>query len=149
MVNTKTVVISGASSGIGKATALHLAARGFYVIAGVRRQEDGKRLESEAGGRLKAIQLDISDSASIEAARNRIQEITGSSGILGLFNNAGIGIGGPVEFVTADEWRTQFEVNVIGHIVMTQAMLSLLRQYVAQNGKGSGRIIFTGSISGQ
>ena len=149
MTTTRSVLISGASSGIGKAAALHLARRGFFVIAGVRREQDGQELESASQGRLCAISLDITDPASIDRARNKVEELTGESGLLGLFNNAGIAVAGPVEHVSADEWRRQFEVNVIGHVALTQAMLPLIRRYVAAHGHGSGRIIFTGSISGR
>jgi NAD(P)-dependent dehydrogenase (short-subunit alcohol dehydrogenase family) len=149
MTTTRSVLISGASSGIGKASALHLARRGFFVIAGVRREQDGQQLESSSQGRLFAISLDITDPASIARARNKVEELTRESGLLGLFNNAGIAVAGPVEHVSLDEWRRQFEVNVIGHVALTQALLPLIRRYVAAHGHGSGRIIFTGSISGR
>jgi NAD(P)-dependent dehydrogenase (short-subunit alcohol dehydrogenase family) len=149
MTTTRSVLISGASSGIGKAAALHLAGRGFFVIAGVRREQDGRQLESASQGRLSTISLDITDPASIATARNKVEELTGESGLLGLFNNAGIGVAGAVEHVSPDEWRRQFEVNVIGHVALTQAMLPLIRRHVAAHGHGSGRIIFTGSISGR
>jgi NAD(P)-dependent dehydrogenase (short-subunit alcohol dehydrogenase family) len=149
MTTTRSVLISGASSGIGKASALHLASRGFFVIAGVRREQDGQQLESASQGRLCAMSLDITDPASIARTRNKVEELTGESGLLGLFNNAGIAVAGPVEHVSPDEWRRQFEVNVIGHIALTQALLPLIRRHVAGHGHGSGRIIFTGSISGR
>jgi NAD(P)-dependent dehydrogenase (short-subunit alcohol dehydrogenase family) len=149
MTTTRSVLISGASSGIGKASALHLAGRGFFVIAGVRREQDGQQLESAAQGRLYAMSLDITDPASIARARNKVEELTRESGLLGLFNNAGIAVAGPVEHVSLDEWRRQFEVNVTGHVALTQALLPLIRRHVAANGHGSGRIIFTGSISGR
>src|SRR5262249_33071120 len=148
MTTTRSVLISGASSGIGKASALHLAERGFFVLAGVRREQDGQQLES-ASRQLRAIPLDITDPASIARARNRVEELTRESGLLGLFNNAGIAVAGPVEHVSPDEWRRQFEVNVIGHVALTQALLPLIRRHVAAHGHGSGRIIFTGSISGR
>jgi len=149
MTKFQAVLISGASSGIGKACAMHLASRGFFVIAGVRRAEDGKRLEAEAGGNLRSLPLDITDAASIAAARDKVAEVTGEAGLKALINNAGIGVGGPVEHVTPNDWRRQFEVNVVGHVAVTQAMLPLIRRHVAQNTKGSGRIVFIGSIAGR
>ena len=136
MPNTKNVLISGASTGIGKACALYLAKQGFAVVAGVRKLEDGRRIEAEAGGNIRSIQLDIADSDSIAKARDQVGKL------YGLVNNAGIGIGGPVEHVTVDDWRKQFEVNVVGHIALTQAMLPALREM-------RGRIVFIGSIAGR
>jgi len=143
------VLVTGASTGIGKACAVYLAKRGFSVIAGVRRDENGKNLELVAGGNLQGIQLDIADSGSIQAAGKKIAEITGESGLAGIVNNAGISVPGPVEFVSRDEWRRQFEVNVFGQVAVTQALLPLVRRYVAVRGHGAGRIAFVGSIAGR
>lgn len=142
-------MVTGASTGIGKACAVYLAKRGFSVIAGVRRDENGKNLELVAGGNLQGIQLDIADSGSIQAAGKKIAEITGESGLAGIVNNAGISVPGPVEFVSRDEWRRQFEVNVFGQVAVTQALLPLVRRYVAVRGHGAGRIAFVGSIAGR
>jgi NAD(P)-dependent dehydrogenase (short-subunit alcohol dehydrogenase family) len=143
------VLITGSSTGIGKACALHLAKNGFTAIAAVRREEDAKSLELAAGTNLRPIQLDIADANSISAAASKIAEITGDSGLAGIVNNAGISVPGPVEFIPMDGWRKQFEVNVFGQIAVTQALLPLLRKHVAASGKGSARIIFIGSIAGR
>jgi NAD(P)-dependent dehydrogenase (short-subunit alcohol dehydrogenase family) len=145
--NTRYVLITGSSTGIGKACALYLAKNGFTAIAAVRREEDAKNLETTAGQNLRAVQLDIADPNSISAAAGKIAEITGHSGLAGMVNNAGISVPGPVEFVPLDGWRKQFEVNVFGHIAVTQALLPLLRKHVAVAGKGSARVIFIGSIA--
>jgi len=143
------VLVTGASTGIGKACALYLAKNGFSVIAGVRRDEDGKNLELIAGGNLQGIRLDVADSASIEAAGKKIAEITGDSGLAGIVNNAGISVPGPLEFVSRDDWRRQFEVNAFGQVAVTQALLPLVRRHVAARGHGAGRIVFIGSIAGR
>jgi NAD(P)-dependent dehydrogenase (short-subunit alcohol dehydrogenase family) len=142
------VLVTGSSTGIGKACALYLAKRGFTVIAGVRRPQDGEQLEA-ATQNLRSVQLDIADGASVAAAAKQIAEITGESGLAGLVNNAGIGVYGPVEFVLPEDWRRQFEVNIVGHVAITQAMLPLLRRHVARSGRGSARIVFIGSIAGR
>jgi NAD(P)-dependent dehydrogenase (short-subunit alcohol dehydrogenase family) len=139
------VLITGSSTGIGRACALHLAKSGFSVIAGVRRAEDGKNLESAAGGNLRSIQLDIADSGSIAGAMSQLADLD----LAGLVNNAGISVVGPVEFVGLDDWRRQFEVNFLGQVAMTQALLPMLRRRVAAHGPGAARIVFIGSIAGR
>lgn len=141
------VLITGASTGIGRACALHLAKRGFIVIAGTRRESDGQGLVSDSSGAVRSVLIDVTSAGSIAAAAESVREIAGSSGLLGLVNNAGIGVIGPVEFVRIDEWRRQFEVNLFGHIAVTQAMLPLLRDHV-ENTKRSARIIMVGSGAG-
>jgi len=126
-----TVVISGASSGIGRATALHLRALGFDVLAGVRR-------EGDAPEGTTPVLLDVSDAAAIEAVASRV----GDAPLAGLVNNAGIAVGGPVEHVALEDWRRQFEVNLFGHIAMTRALIPALRA-------GRGRIVNIGSIGGR
>lgn len=142
-------MVTGASTGIGKACALHLARMGVCAIAGVRREQDAKNLELIAGSNLQGIQLDIADSGSIAAAAIKIAQITGESGLAGIVNNAGISVPGPVEYVSRDDWRRQFEVNVFGQAAVTQALLPLVRRHVAARGHGAGRIVFIGSIAGR
>ena len=136
------VVITGASTGIGRATTLHLDGLGFRVFAGVRKEADAESLRGEASDRLTPIQLDVTDAAAIEAAAKTIAAEVGDAGIAGLVNNAGIGVGGPLEFVPLDELRRQFEVNVVGPVAVTQAFLPLLRQ-------GRGRVVMVSSIGGR
>jgi NAD(P)-dependent dehydrogenase (short-subunit alcohol dehydrogenase family) len=136
-----TVVVTGASTGIGRACALHLAAGGFDVLAGVRREEDGERLREAAvaNGSLTPLRLDVTDADSVREAGATVEERTGVRGLAGLVNNAGVGSGGPLEFIPLDDVRRQFEVNLIGQIAVTQAMLGQLR-------KARGRIVNMGSI---
>jgi len=135
------VVVTGASKGIGRATALRLDRAGFRVYAGVRRPEDGEALRREASDRLAPIRLDVTDPDSIAGAADRVAEREGGAGLAGLVNNAGIAVAGPLEFLPPEELRRQFEVNVIGQVAVTQAFLPLLR-------RDAGRIVFVGSISG-
>jgi NAD(P)-dependent dehydrogenase (short-subunit alcohol dehydrogenase family) len=135
------VVITGASTGIGEACALHLDKLGYRVFAGIRKAADGESLRQRASARLVPVRLDISDEAEIgEAARNIIEAL-GGGGLVGLVNNAGIVVGGMLEFLPLEALRRQLEVNVVGQIAVTQAFLPSLR-------KARGRIVNIGSVSG-
>jgi NAD(P)-dependent dehydrogenase (short-subunit alcohol dehydrogenase family) len=129
------VVITGASTGIGEATAKHLKGLGFDVHAGVRKPEDADRLR-ESG--VNPLTLDVTDEQSIAAARAEV----GDGPLAGLVNNAGIAVSGPVEFVPIDELRRQLEVNLIGQVAVTQAFLPQLRQ-------ARGRVVNVSSIGGR
>jgi NAD(P)-dependent dehydrogenase (short-subunit alcohol dehydrogenase family) len=129
------VIVTGASSGIGEAIALHLREGGFSVLAGVRRDEDAERLSTRG---LTPIRLDVTDPEQLAAARAEV----GDRPLAGLVNNAGILRGGPLEFVQLDDLREQLEVNVIGQVAVTQAFIDGLRA-------GRGRIVNVGSISGR
>jgi len=135
----KTVVITGTSSGIGRATALRLAARGFQVFAGVRKPKDGDALRTESQGAVVPVEIDVTDRARIESAALLVQSKVGDRGLDGLVNNAGVGTPAPVEYLTADALRHQFEVNVFGQIAVTQAFLPLVR-------RARGRIVNIGSV---
>jgi NAD(P)-dependent dehydrogenase (short-subunit alcohol dehydrogenase family) len=135
------VVITGASSGIGRACAVHLAERGFRVFAGVRKVKDGEALRLEAGDAVVPIEIDVTDGATIAAARERVGGALRERGLDGLVNNAGIGTPAPVEYLTTEVLRRQFEVNVFGQIAVTQAFLPLIR-------RGRGRIVNMGSVGG-
>lgn len=135
-----TFVVTGSSTGIGEACALRLAGAGHRVIAGVRREADGERLAARAGSIVPAL-VDVTDGMQIDALVRRLDELDASR-LDGLVNNAGIARGGPLEFLPIDEWRTQFEVNVLGQVAVTKALIPLLR-------RGRGRVVFIGSISGR
>ena len=135
------VVVTGSSTGIGRASALALAARGLTVFAGVRRAEDGEALVASAAGELEPLILDIGDGASIEAAAERVREATGGR-LAGLVNNAGVVVPGPVEGVELDELRRQLEINVVAQVAVTQALLPMIR-------KARGRVVFMSSIGGR
>jgi NAD(P)-dependent dehydrogenase (short-subunit alcohol dehydrogenase family) len=143
-------LITGASTGIGRATALRLAGAGWTVLAGVRDTSAGERLVQEAGaaGRVVPLALEVTDAAQIAAAAARVEQEAaqaggpGPGGLDALVNNAGIGIGGPLELISADDLRRQFEVNVFAQVAVTQALLPALR-------RAGGRIVFVSSIGGR
>ena len=137
----RAVVITGASTGIGRASALELDSRGFQVFAGVRREQDAQDLRAERPS-LDPVRIDVTDADSIDAAREHVTGIVGERGLAGLVNNAGIAVPGPLEHLPLDEIRRQLEVNVIGQIAVTQAFLPLLRT-------ARGRVVNIGSIGGR
>lgn len=139
MGNNKAIVITGTSTGIGKACALHLDKMGFKVYAGVRKQADGDNLKKETSNKLTPIILDVTNAESITATASIIEEETGGE-VYGLVNNAGIGRGGALEVTPVAEIRKLMEVNVIGLLAVTQAFIPLLR-------KCKGRIVNIGSTS--
>jgi NAD(P)-dependent dehydrogenase (short-subunit alcohol dehydrogenase family) len=140
--NKGAVVITGASTGIGEACALHLDRLGFQVFAGIRQEADAARLRAQASQRLVPVFMDVTDAASIATAVTTITTILSPNKLIGLVNNAGVAVTAPLEFVPIDKLRWQFEVNVIGQIAVTQAFLALLRQ-------GNGRIINMSSAGGR
>jgi NAD(P)-dependent dehydrogenase (short-subunit alcohol dehydrogenase family) len=134
-----TVLVTGASTGIGEASARHLSGLGFDVIAGVRSDEAVARAR-EAG--LEPVRLDVTDAASVAAAADFVEARVGSLGLDGLVNNAGVAVSGPVELTPVDEWRRQLEINLIGQVAVTQALLpALLRR--------RGRVVMVSSIGGR
>ena len=141
MVTNQSVLITGASTGIGRACALHMAKFGWRVFAGVRDPLDAASLREEGMQRLTPLFLDVTDPKSIKEAAELVAVSEGATGISGLVNNAGIPYGGPIEFLDLDEVRHVFEVNFLGVIAVTQAFLPLLRL-------GTGRIVNVSSISG-
>jgi NAD(P)-dependent dehydrogenase (short-subunit alcohol dehydrogenase family) len=140
--NRGAVLITGASTGIGAACALHLDTLGFRVFAGVRKESDSAALKAKASERLSTVFLDVTDAASIEGAKNTITKAIGDLGLAGLVNNAGISINAPLEFLPIDLLRKQFEVNVTGQIAVTQTFMDMIRA-------ANGRIVIIGSTSGR
>ena len=141
MANKGAVVITGASTGIGEACALHLDQMGYRVFAGIRKAADGESLRRRASERLVPVRLDVSDEMEIGQAARSIKEALGGEGLAGLINNAGIVVGGMLEFLPLDALRRQLEVNVVGQIAVTQAFIPSLR-------KVRGRIVNISSVSG-
>jgi NAD(P)-dependent dehydrogenase (short-subunit alcohol dehydrogenase family) len=152
-------LVTGTSSGIGKAISLRLAAEGVNVFAGVRRSTDGEALMAEASqlsarsphrkGRIIPVILDITDNVSIQSAVNQVREETGSNGLWALINNAGVAVGGPVEEVSAADWRRQFDINFFGWIELIRAALPLLRKGVQSQGMNIPRVVLVSSIGGR
>ena len=143
-------LITGASTGIGRATTLHLAEEGWTVLAGVRDPSAGESLvaDSASSGRVIPLALEVTDSTQIAEAAARVeQEIADGAasspgGLDALINNAGIGVGGPLELIAPEDLRRQFEVNVFAQMAVTQALLPALR-------RAHGRIVFVSSIGGR
>ena len=135
------VVVTGTSTGIGAATALHLAENGFHVIAGVRSAKDGKAVKAHAPDAVTPLILDVTDESAISAAADTVADMVGDRGLAGLVNNAGIAKPAPIEFQPIADFRTQLEVNLFGPVAMVQAFLPLIR-------RGAGRIVNVGSIGG-
>jgi NAD(P)-dependent dehydrogenase (short-subunit alcohol dehydrogenase family) len=134
-VPSGTVLVTGASSGIGEATALHLMELGFDAVAAVRKDEDAERL---AVSGLRTVKMDLTDSESIATARAEL----GDGPLAGLVNNAGIAVGAPLEFLPLDQLRHQLEINLVGQLAVTQQFLPALRA-------GRGRIVNVSSIGGR
>jgi NAD(P)-dependent dehydrogenase (short-subunit alcohol dehydrogenase family) len=138
----KSVLVTGASTGIGRATALRMDGAGWRVFAGVRRAEDAASLAGAASEHLVPVQLDVTDPAQIAAAAERIGGEVGDAGLEGLVNNAGIAVLGPLETLPVEDFRRQIEVNLTAQVAVTQTMLPLLRS-------ARGRIVFVSSIGGR
>ncbi len=138
----RAVVVTGASSGIGKAVALHLAQRGYAVFAGVRTPEDEAALAAlpvAGGGRIAPVRLDVTDQAQVCAVAETVK--ADGTPLAGVVSNAGIAVAAPMEFVPLDDLRRQFEVNVVGAVATIQALMPQVRA-------GGGRVVIIGAISG-
>jgi NAD(P)-dependent dehydrogenase (short-subunit alcohol dehydrogenase family) len=136
------VLVTGASSGIGEATALRLDRAGFRVFAGVRGAAAGEALRGQASERLTVVQpLDVTDPAQIDAARAEVEAALGATPLRGIVNNAGVALGGPLEAIDLDILRRQLELNAIAPVAVAQAFLPLLR-------RSRGRIVNISSIGG-
>jgi NAD(P)-dependent dehydrogenase (short-subunit alcohol dehydrogenase family) len=141
-MQARSFVITGASTGIGRSAALHLDRLGHRVFAGVRRAGDGDALRASASTRLTPVVLDVGHADPIAAAARTIDEALAGAPLDGLVNNAGVAMGGPLEFIDIALLRHQLEVNVVGLVAITQALLPLVR-------RGPGRIVNIGSMSGR
>ena len=133
-------LVTGASSGMGRAIALRLARRGFHVFATVRRPEDRQALEVETVGQITPLLMDVTQQDQIARAGHIVSEHVGQRGLDALVNNAGVGLAWPLEVVPLDKFRAQFAVNVDGQLGVTQAFLPLIR-------RATGRVIMIGSIA--
>jgi NAD(P)-dependent dehydrogenase (short-subunit alcohol dehydrogenase family) len=131
------VLVTGASRGIGLSIATHLAANGWDVIAGVRTEQDAEAVTAAQPQRISAVILDVTDSEQVAALGDSLPE-----GLDAVVNNAGIVVSGPLEVVSPDELRRQLEINVIGQLAVTQQVLPRLR-------RSRGRIVFISSINGK
>lgn len=157
--STRSALVTGTSSGIGKAISIRLAAVGVNVFAGVRRSTDGDALLAEVArisegapskkGRLIPVILDVTNDASIQNAIECVQAETGADGLWALVNNAGVAVGGPVEEVSPADWRRQFDINFFGWIEVIRAALPLLRKGIVAHGIYVPRVVLVSSIGGR
>jgi NAD(P)-dependent dehydrogenase (short-subunit alcohol dehydrogenase family) len=144
----QSVVITGASTGIGWATAKLLLERGFRVFGSVRKPADADRLRAEFGANFTPLLFDVTDEAAVLAAAREVRAALGGETLTGLVNNAGIAVAGPVLELAADEFRRQIDVNVIGPIIATQAFGPLLGSDPSLKGP-RGRIVMISSVAGK
>jgi hypothetical protein len=144
----RSVVITGASTGIGWATAKLLLARGFRVFGSVRKPVDADRLRAEFGANFIPLQFDVTDAAAVLAAAREVRAALAGETLAGLVNNAGIAVAGPVLELSADEFRRQMEVNFIGPIIATQAFGPLLGSDPSLKGP-RGKIVMISSVAGK
>src|SRR6476469_2587582 len=144
----KSVVITGASTGIGWATAKLLLDRGFRVFGSVRKQADADRLKAEFGANFTPLIFDVTDEAAVLAAAREVRNQLSGETLAGLVNNAGVAVAGPVFELSADEFRRQMDVNVVGPIIATQAFGRLLGSDPQLKGP-PGRIVMISSVAGK
>ncbi|MEO8392803.1 MAG: SDR family NAD(P)-dependent oxidoreductase [Chloroflexota bacterium] len=137
----KFVVVTGASKGIGQATAIRLAKAGFIVFAGVRNLADGEAIRREHSS-IRPLLIDVTNVQQIAEAAEKVRNQVAGQGLYGLVNNAGIAVAAPLEFLPIEDFRTQMEVNLVGQLAVTQAFLPCIRQ-------ARGRIINVSSIGGR
>jgi len=144
MAREKSILITGATAGIGRFAALYLAKKGYRVFAAGRSEAALESLRGEAKGlSLEAFRLDVTDAASIESARSLVDERTDGAGVDVLINNAGFGIAAPIELTEDADLRRLFETNVFGLMAVTRAFLPAMRR------RGSGRVINVSSVGGR
>ncbi|MBR0963212.1 SDR family oxidoreductase [Bradyrhizobium diazoefficiens] len=144
----RSVVVTGASTGIGWAIAQFLIGRGYRVFGSVRKQADADRLRGEFGANFTPLLFDVTDEAAVLAAARQVREALGGETLAGLVNNAGIAVAGPVLELTADDFRRQMDINVIGPVIATQAFGPLLGADPSLKGP-KGRIVMMSSVAGK
>src|SRR5215470_2858400 len=137
--SSRHALVTGTSSGMGRAIALALAGRGFHVFATVRRAVDGAALQRHTPGHLTPLLMDVTKRDQIVHACEAVSAHVGQRGLDALVNNAGVGLAWPLELVPLDALRAQFEINVDGQLAVTQSFLPLIR-------RATGRVIMIGSI---
>jgi NAD(P)-dependent dehydrogenase (short-subunit alcohol dehydrogenase family) len=139
----QSILITGATSGIGRDAALRLARAGHLVLAGGRRPDALAALTREGGGRVEPVVLDVTDPASVEAARELVDRRTGGRGLDVLVNNAGYALPGPLEALSERDLRALFDTNVFGLLAVTRTFVPAMRE------RGQGRVVNVGSIMGR
>ncbi|MCG8405730.1 MAG: SDR family NAD(P)-dependent oxidoreductase, partial [Phycisphaerales bacterium] len=141
-------MVTGASTGIGKACVAYLTARGFIVWGSVRRQEDADRLKQEFGDAFRPLMFDVTDPSAITSAAAEVGAEIGTNTLAGLVNNAGVAESGPLKDIDPENIRSQIEINVIGPLMVSQAFVPLLGADGGRKG-APGRIVNMSSVSGK
>jgi NAD(P)-dependent dehydrogenase (short-subunit alcohol dehydrogenase family) len=144
----KSVVVTGASTGIGWASAKLLLDKGFRVFGSVRKQADAERLKAEFGANFTPLNFDVTDEPAVLAAAREVRAVLNGEKLAGLVNNAGIAVTGPALSLSVDDFRRQMDVNVIGPIIVTQAFAPLLGADASLKGP-PGRIVMISSVAGK
>jgi NAD(P)-dependent dehydrogenase (short-subunit alcohol dehydrogenase family) len=139
----KTVVVTGVSTGIGRATAEVLINKGFRVFGSVRSDEDAERLKTSLGAHFTPLKFDITDAAAVAEAAAKVHSALAGQTLYGLVNNAGIAVPGPLLHVRIEDFRHQLDVNLTGQLIVIQAFTPLL------DGQRPGRIVIMSSIGGK
>jgi NAD(P)-dependent dehydrogenase (short-subunit alcohol dehydrogenase family) len=144
----RSVVVTGASTGIGEATARVLAGAGMRVFGSVRRIEDGERLAREIGANFIPVVFDVTDTSAIAQGAAQVAEALGTDRLFGLVNNAGMAVLGPLLLLDPNEFRRQLDVNLTGQLVVTQAFAPMLGTDRSRTG-APGRIVMMSSVGGR
>jgi len=144
----KSVVVTGASTGIGWGCVKVLTAAGYRVFGSVRKQADADRLQAEFGPNFTPLIFDVTDQAAVRRGAEIVEKALGGETLFGLVNNAGIAVAGPLLYIGIDELRQQLEVNLIAQLTVTQAFAPLLGADTSRKG-APGRIVMMSSIGGK
>ena len=144
----KSIVVTGASTGIGWGCVKVLVREGFQVFGSVRKASDGERLSREFGERFTPLVFDVTDEDAVAAGARQVTAALANSTLFGLVNNAGIAVSGPLLYLAIDDFRHQFAVNLTGQLMVTQAFAPLLGADRARQGS-PGRIVMMSSIAGR
>jgi NAD(P)-dependent dehydrogenase (short-subunit alcohol dehydrogenase family) len=147
-VARNSVVVTGASTGIGWGCVKVLTAAGFHVFGSVRKPADAERLTKEFGANVTPLLFDITDEAAVADGARKVEAALGNDTLFGLVNNAGIAVPGPLLYLKIDDFRHQLAVNLTGQLIVTQAFAPLLGADGARQGT-PGRIVMISSVGGK
>jgi len=148
MAGRGSVVVTGASTGIGTACVKVLAAAGFHVFGSVRKPADAERLAKQFGAAFTPLVFDVTDRAAVARAAQTVEQALAGATLAGLVNNAGIAVAGPLLYVPIEDFEQQFAVNVTGQLIVTQAFAPLLGADRSRTG-APGRIVMISSVGGR
>jgi NAD(P)-dependent dehydrogenase (short-subunit alcohol dehydrogenase family) len=148
MATRRSVVVTGASTGIGAACVKVLVANGFHVFGSVRKQGDAERLSKEFGTSLTPLVFDVTDEAAVAAGAKKVEAALEGTTLYGLVNNAGIAVPGPLLYLKVEDFRHQLAVNLTGQLIVTQAFAPLLGADRERKGM-PGRIVMISSVGGK